>query len=55
MARTRTCTIKQWLDNTYESFGIPSNDWAREFIKALIKYDIINKNEFDELIKYIKK
>ena len=46
--------IKQVLIDIHESLNIPLGEWAEGYISALANYNIINENDFDGLIEYIK-
>ena len=43
------------LDDIHESLDIPLGEWAEGYVTALVNFQIIHEDEFDELIEYIKK
>ena len=46
--------IKQTLNDLHESLDMPLGEWAEGYVNALNNYNIINDDELDELIEYIK-
>ena len=46
--------IKHKLNDIHISSDEPLDKWAEGYISALVDYNIINEDEFDELIEYIK-
>lgn len=48
-------TIKQTLNEIHVSLNMPLDKWAEGYVSALADHNIINENEFNELIEYIKK
>ena len=46
--------IKRILDDIHESLSMPLGEWAEGYVSALVGFDIIDENGFDELIRYIK-
>lgn len=47
-------TIKRTLNDIHESSNVSLDGWAEGYVSALANYNIINENEFDELIEYIR-
>jgi hypothetical protein len=47
--------IKHALNYIHKLLPIPLNTWAPTYVNALCEHGVIDENEFDELIEYIKK
>ena len=46
--------VKQTLNDIHEGLNLPFGSWDEGYINALAHYNIINEDEYDKLLDFIK-